>query len=141
MTCTRRKLGLFLQLLLAAKGHAVEKTPLRAKAYRFEDLQVRAKGQNRSRSILDGTTHTGFPIELHESELAPGAMPHPPHHHEHEEVFLIREGALEVTIAGERARLGPGSVGYVASNVEHGIKNVGTSRAQYFVIALGREKT
>ena len=64
---------------------------------------------------------------------------HPGHHHQHEEIFLIREGALEVTIAGRSARLGPGSVAYVASNEEHGVRNAGDTRAEYFVIALGRE--
>ena len=31
-----------------------------------------------------------------------------------------------VTIAGRSANLGPGSVAYVASNEEHGWRNVGT---------------
>jgi len=30
-------------------------------------------------------------------------------------------------------------VAYVASNEEHGIKNAGSTHAQYFVIALGGE--
>jgi mannose-6-phosphate isomerase-like protein (cupin superfamily) len=76
---------------------------------------------------------------MHETDLAPGAMPHPAHHHEHEEVFLMRDGTLEVTIAGHPSHLGPGSVAYVASNEEHGIRNAGPTHAQYFVIALGSE--
>jgi mannose-6-phosphate isomerase-like protein (cupin superfamily) len=66
-------------------------------------------------------------------------MPHPAHHHAHEEVFLVREGTLEVTITGRASRLGPGSLAYVASNEEHGIRNPETTHAQYFVIALGTE--
>jgi mannose-6-phosphate isomerase-like protein (cupin superfamily) len=76
---------------------------------------------------------------MHETDLAPGAMPHPAHHHAHEEVFLVREGTLEVTITGRASRLGPGSVAYVASNEEHGIRNPETTHTQYFVIALGTE--
>jgi quercetin dioxygenase-like cupin family protein len=34
--------------------------------------------------------------------------------------------------------VGPGSVIYAASNELHGWKNVGTTKAQYFVIAMGR---
>jgi len=36
-------------------------------------------------------------------------------------------------------RLGPGSVALAANNDLHGVKNVGTEPAQYFVIAIGRD--
>jgi len=125
--------------LLAATGYAAEGPNLASKAYRFEDLPVRSSGGNTFRAVLDGMTHAGCHIELHETSLAPGAMPHPPHHHAHEEMFLVREGALEVTIAGTSSRLGPGSVTFVASNDEHGIRNVGTAPALYFVLAIGQD--
>jgi quercetin dioxygenase-like cupin family protein len=66
-------------------------------------------------------------------------MPHPPHHHLHEEMFLIREGTLEVTISGKPRRLDAGSVAFVGSNDEHGIRNAGKSPTVYFVVALGKE--
>lgn len=106
---------------------------LPSKAYRFEDLTLKGT----SRAVLDGLTHTGFHVDLHESELAPGAIPHPPHKHEHEEIIMIREGTMEVTIEGKSTVVGPGSVVYTASNEMHGWKNVGTTKSQYFVIALG----
>ncbi len=139
MNCTRRDLCLLLPGLVASAGFGAQKVSLPSGAYRFEVLPVSTEGANSFRSILEGKTHSGFPIELHESALAPGGMPHPPHRHLHEEVFLIREGTLEVTIAGKATRLGPGSVAFVASNDEHGIRNVGTNHAQYFVLALGSD--
>lgn len=140
MQCSRREFGLSLPALVASRAVPAEKPALSSKAYRFEDLPVHGAGENHSRPIVSGETHTGFSIELHETELAPGSMPHAPHHHEHEEVFLVREGTLEVTMAGEISRIGPGSAAYIASNVEHGIRNAGTDRAQYFVMALGQDK-
>jgi mannose-6-phosphate isomerase-like protein (cupin superfamily) len=104
----------------ATKSFPAEDSVLSSKAYCFEDLPVRRNEQNASRPVLEGETHSGWHIELHESDLQPGAMPHAPHHHVHEEMFLVREGALEVTIAGRTSRLGPGSVAFVASNDEHG---------------------
>ncbi len=56
-------------------------------------------------------------------------------------MFLVREGTLEVTIGGQTSRLGPGSVAFVASNDEHGVRNVGRDHAQYFVLALGRDRS
>ena len=54
--------------------------------------------------------------------------------------ILVQEGEMEVTIEGKSTRIGPGSVAYVHSNEMHGWRNVGTTRAQYFVIAIGRQK-
>ena len=139
MDFSRRDLCLLVPALLASASLAAsaEDAPLPSKAYPFEDLPVRADGENKFRPVLAGKTHTGFQVELHETDLAPGGMPHPPHHHEHEEIFFMREGTLEVTIAGKASRIGPGSVAYVASNQEHGVRNPGPGHAQYFVFALG----
>jgi quercetin dioxygenase-like cupin family protein len=138
MDFSRRDLSCWLPLLVAAKG-AAESPALTSQMHRYEDLKVQVNGPNRGRAILEGETHAGVAIELHETELAPGQMPHPAHHHVHEEMILVREGTMEVTIAGRSATLGPGSVGFVASGEEHGWRNVGTDRARYFVLALGRD--
>jgi quercetin dioxygenase-like cupin family protein len=134
MNASRREAWGWLAAFFAATAAAADEV-LPSKVYRFQDLP--ARGQ--SRPVLRGRTHTGFPIEIHETELPPGVMPHPPHRHPHEEVFFIREGTVEVTIDGTGSRLGPGSVAYIASNARHGIRNVGATEAQYFVLALGTD--
>ena len=112
--------------------------PLPSATFRFEDLPVRQSAQNKSRSVLNGVTHSGFGIEMHHTEIAPGKMPHAAHRHPHEEVLVLREGSLEVTIEGKVSKIGPGGVIYVASNEMHGWKNVGESTAHYLVMTLGR---
>ena len=138
MNLSRRNLCLWLTALVAPAGVEAQDRSLPSGLYRFEELPVRASGENRFRPVLEGATHEGWHIEMHESDLAPGGMPHPAHRHQHVEMFFVREGTLEVTIAGRSSRLGPGCVAYVASNEEHGVRNAGTIRAQYFVVALGR---
>ena len=138
MNCSRREVWFWIPALMASRGLAAE-APVPSKVFRFEDLPVENGDGNTLRRILEGKTHTGYGIEMHETDLAPGAMPHPAHRHAHEEIFLVREGTLEVTVASRASCLGPGSVAYVASNDEHGIKNAGSTHAQYFVIALGSE--
>jgi quercetin dioxygenase-like cupin family protein len=140
MNYSRRDFSFLVSSLLAVNVNATPgKPPLASKTYAFDNMPVRKNGPNSVRSILDGATRTGFPIELHMTELAPGQAPHPPHRHVHEEMIMIRDGMLEVTIAGRSARLDSGSVAYVASNEEHGWRNVGAGRALYFVLALGRD--
>lgn len=131
---TRRDLTLLPAAFLAATASAQKPATLPSKTYRFEDLVLKGT----SRAVFDGLTHTGFHVDLHETELAPGAAPHAPHRHEHEEIVMIREGTLEITIEGKVTTAGPGSVVYAASNDMHGWKNIGSTKAQYFVIALGR---
>jgi quercetin dioxygenase-like cupin family protein len=137
MKYSRRDLGLLPLAAFAAASSASAGTPLPSKTYRFEDLTIK----NKSRAVLDGETHSGFAIDMHMTELGPGEAPHPPHHHAHEEMVMIHEGTLEVTIAGRSVNLGPGSTAYVASNEEHGWRNAGATRALYFVLALGRVKS
>jgi quercetin dioxygenase-like cupin family protein len=139
MNYTRRDLSKVLALLTAAQASA-QKAVLPSKTYLYEDLPVKANGSNKQRAVFKGETHTGFSVELHETELAPGEMPHPPHNHVHEEMIVIREGTMEVTISGNKSKLGPGSVAWVGSGEQHGWRNVGTTRARYMVMALGREK-
>ena len=140
MDHSRRELCILWPWLLVAKAQTSGAAALPSKSYRFEDLAVHTDGQNTFRPVFEGNTHERCRAALHETDLAPGAMPHPPHHHVHEEVFLIREGMLEVTISGRTSRLGPGSVAYIASDEEHGIRNVGSGHAQYFVLELGTDK-
>ncbi len=140
MICSRREGLLTLLAALPSVGLAAEKPRLPSKTYPYDDLRVERSEGNTFRPVLEGATHGGCQIEIHETDLAPGGMPHPPHHHLHEEMFLVREGMLEVTISGRSAKLGPGSVAFVASNDEHGIRNAGDTHAQYFVIALGNDR-
>jgi len=137
MSYTRRDLSLLLPALLAAAEAQADTAALPSKTFAFEDLTLKGKG----RAVLDGKNHKGVGIECHETQLAPGEIPHAAHHHEHIELVMIREGLMEVTINGKSTRLGPGGVAYLASNDEHGWKNVGDKMAHYFVIAVGRERT
>ena len=139
MTYSRRDLCLLAATLAAIPGKAATGTVLPSKVYLYEDLPVRESNGNKMRPILEGELHDGFHIEVHQTRLAPGNMPHPAHHHVHEEMFLLREGTLEVTIAGKSTRMGPGSMGFVASNEEHGVRNVGATPAEYFVVELGKD--
>lgn len=141
MMSSRRAVCQALPLVLAGftqRASAAEET-LSSFARPFDDLAMKQNGKNQSRAILNGITHAGCPLEVHETTLAPGEVPHPPHHHEHEEMFLTEKGTVTVTIAGKATELGPGSAAFVRSGEEHGIRNTGAEPAQYFVVAIGAE--
>jgi quercetin dioxygenase-like cupin family protein len=127
-----------LTLWLRAMAQGQTNT-LPSKIYDFDELQPHQAGGLTSRGILNGKLFEGCQISMHESELAPHSIPHPPHHHRHEEMVLITEGMLEFTVNGIATRAGSGSALFAGSNEEHGIRNPSSNPARYFVLALGPE--
>jgi mannose-6-phosphate isomerase-like protein (cupin superfamily) len=142
MPLTRRELcsavpAALLPVLLHAQSQTQTQNVLPSRMYPFDKLPVESSNGAQFRAVLKGKLATGESMEVHETTLPPGGGPHPPHHHAHSEMWLIREGTVEITVNGTSYRLGPGSVGFVRSNDEHGIRNVGSTPALYFVVAIG----
>jgi mannose-6-phosphate isomerase-like protein (cupin superfamily) len=142
MSLTRRDLCLLLPAALVPAAlrpanAAAQEGTMPSAMYPFEKLPVRTPNNAQIRDVLKGKLATGESLEVHETTLPPGGAPHAAHHHVHSEMWLIREGTVELTVNGTSSRLGPGSVGFVHSNDEHGIKNVGATPATYFVVAMG----
>jgi len=136
MKYSRRNFALLLPAIAAAQDSA---GTLPSKAYKFADLpaKVNEKTGSIGHSVFDGRTYNGYPLAVHITELPAGASPHPPHKHEHEEMFMIQTGVLEVMVNGKSQRIGAGSLFYVHSMEEHGVRNPGTERVQYFVTEIG----
>jgi mannose-6-phosphate isomerase-like protein (cupin superfamily) len=141
MSCSRRDLAVMSSTLLASIGvPADEQSRLPSEVYVFQDLPVRHSNKLDYRPIVSGNTVDGCKVSVHESSLAPQSEPHPPHHHNGEEIFLMLEGTLEVTINGKSSRISRGSVAFIGSGDEHGIRNPGETPARYYVIELGPQR-
>jgi quercetin dioxygenase-like cupin family protein len=62
---------------------------------------------------------TGGLYTVFEQWITPEGNP-PPHVHEHEdEAFMVLEGEIEVTVAGDTVRLGPGGFAFAPRGVPH----------------------
>jgi XRE family transcriptional regulator, regulator of sulfur utilization len=146
MKPSRRDLTLFVPgMLLAQSEHSEPKVQskenspsvLKSAAYDFNEMPVRASANGmKSRAVFNGVTGRGQRLTMHISELGPHQAPHPPERQPHEEVVVILEGTLEVTLNGETKRLGPGSVIYSGFNDLNGWKNIGDKPARYTVLSL-----
>jgi len=88
------------------------------------------------RSVMDSATATLARLESHVTTLAPGAEPHVPHRHAHEELLLVQRGTLEVLQGTTKRRAGAGSLIFQGSNEFHGLRNIGADTASYWVIAF-----
>ena len=142
MDVSRRELcsmipAVVIPAIFCSEVSAEQDSSMPSAMYPFEKLPVRTAESAQYREALKGKLATGESLEVHETTLAPGGAPHPPHRHAHSEMWLIREGTVEITVNGKSSQLGPGAVGFVRSNDEHGIKNGGTIPATYFVVEIG----
>ena len=147
----RRKLGFALSAFAALGGLSADAQSetsagegpklLHSALFSFDKLPAKTSSSGMTtRAVMRGTLATGEFIEVHESTLPAGQMPHPPHRHTHSELLLIREGKLQVDSDGERGIVNPGGVIFTASGVLHSLKNVGEGPANYFVVAVGLQK-
>jgi len=93
---------------------------------------VNLNGQ--SRPVFDSPTAALDKFEVHISTLLPGMSSHPPHRHSWEEILLLRDGELELSINGHKQHAGPGAFIFLAANDPHNATNVGLTPATYYVI-------
>ena len=105
--------------------------------FRAADMPVHTGPTGSSQAVNQGALITGEGVEMHNTVLNAGMEPHPPHQHRHSEWLLIREGQCEWLVDETRVQAGPGDICYAASMQLHGIRNVGTVPAKYFVLAVG----
>lgn len=108
---------------------------VRSDVYRFNELKVEKEKTRERRQVLEGNTRDLELLEIHTSTLDPGNAPHPPHKHDDtEELVIVKEGHLKVTINGQTKILGPGSVALAIPGEEHGFENGGETRVTYYVL-------
>lgn len=107
----------------------------------WADLPAVANPKGERRTVVDSPTATLANFECHVTTINPGEIPHAPHHHPDEEIILVKEGQLEVTVNGHTQPAGAGSIIFFASNDEHGLKNNGATATTYYVMRLVTEAT
>ncbi|HVW08708.1 MAG TPA: cupin domain-containing protein [Bryobacteraceae bacterium] len=136
MNISRREIGMLLPALATVAAAQQANAALPSKVYETEAIPYTGDAKKKGRRFFQGTTHTGFHLEMHETQLGPGEISHPPHKHVNEEVIVIVEGTIDVSIEGKATRANAGSVTYFASNDLHNFKNVGTGTCRYYVLEL-----
>jgi (S)-ureidoglycine aminohydrolase len=126
---------LLILLLLPASLLSQKNDSLISGVYHWNSLEPKKEDTRIRRQVLEGKTFALSYFEIHTSTLEAGKAPHPPHvHADQEELMIIKEGQVKVTIAGQSKILGPGSIAFAIPGDEHGIENAGNTEATYYIL-------
>jgi (S)-ureidoglycine aminohydrolase len=130
-----KKTFLFLFIINTFSTTAQKSDSLLSGVYYWNKLEPVKEDTRVRRQILEGKTFALSYFEIHTSTLEPGNAPHPPHvHADQEELMIVKEGQVKITIAGQSKILGPGSIAFAMPGDEHGIENAGKTQATYFIL-------
>jgi quercetin dioxygenase-like cupin family protein len=109
------------------------KPVMRSGVFDFSSLKAEPKPTGERRQVFDAPTATLDRFECHITTLNPGEVPHAAHQHPEEELMLVKDGTLQVVQNGLTNRVEAGGMIFCASNEMHGLRNIGTNRATYYV--------
>nr|WP_019987318.1 cupin domain-containing protein [Rudanella lutea] len=125
-------LFLFSSLLAGAQ-------PIPSGRYGWNEAPVTRKPYTEQRTLLEGRTTDFRHLKIHATTLAPKQAPHPAHQHNDEELIIVKQGELTVTVMGSTTTLGPGSIALIMPGDEHGFANRGDVPATYYVMRYQSE--
>ena len=109
---------------------------LSSTVFAWAQLQATPTKAGECRNLFDSATRTLGRLECHATTLRPGERAHEPHRHADEELILVKEGLLEVTINGRTESAAAGAVLFFASLDLHGLRNAGAEPATYYVLRI-----
>ncbi len=114
---------------------------LASQVYDWTALKAVAIPNGERRMVLDGPTATVDLLHVHVTSLAVGQVSGEAVRHPRDEVLIVKEGEIEVSLDGKTRNAGPGAILFFASGAVTRLKNIGTEPATYYVIYYETPKT
>jgi len=152
MTWSRREVVAMLPALAAAQAALADQgapasqaaqapqgpqtTALPAKVYHSAEIPYKGDAKKKARRFFYGPEHSGYNLEMHETVLGPGVETHPPHTHSHQEIIILVEGTVQVSMDGRTETVEAGSVIFYEPDRPHNLRNTGTVPCRYYVVEL-----
>ena len=119
----------FVQNIVFAQSNLIE-----SKIYKWEDLAVIKRPQGEARQILEGTTPQFKLLKVHATTLLPKSrMRKEAYTQENEELIIVKEGELTVTIDGETKILKAGGLALIMSGAMRASENTTDANTTYYV--------
>jgi len=119
-----------------ALAQTAAKPLMLSSTFNWADLKPVPTKVGERRAVFDASTPALANLECHITTLNPGAAPHSSHRHPEEELMIVKEGTLETLQEGRTNVVTAGGIIFQASNEFHGLRNIGSNNATYFVIKI-----
>ena len=119
---------------IVAFAQTAAKPLMRSRIFQWSEMKVETTKTGERRGVFDAPTPTLERFECHITTLNPGEAPHAAHRHPEEEMMILKEGTLEAVQNNTTNRVEAGGIIFCASNELHGLRNIGTNRATYYVL-------
>ena len=126
--------AIFATAAVITFAQTAAKPLMHSSIFNWNALKVEQTKTGERRQVFDAPTATLTKFECHITTLDPGEAPHAAHRHLEEELMIVKEGTL-AALQGDRTNIvEAGGIIFEGSNELHGLRNVGTNRATYFVL-------
>jgi heat shock protein HslJ/mannose-6-phosphate isomerase-like protein (cupin superfamily) len=123
----------------AASASAAE--PLTSAVFDWAALKAVPIPNGERRAVLDGPTATVDLLHVHVTTLGAGKASGAPVRHLQEEVLIVKDGDVEVSLDGTTQKVGPGSILFFAAGAVTALRNAGTTPATYYVVYYKTPRT
>ncbi|WP_207514069.1 cupin domain-containing protein [Longitalea luteola] len=106
-----------------------------SKVFAWNDLIVEKDSSTYFMKVANGPTATLSNLNIRVIELDPGKTHHSSLAYvDAEELIIVKEGNLKVTVKGNSTIIGPGGVALIMPGDDHSFENTGKALAVYYVL-------
>jgi len=127
---------LLVYLVISTFSIKAQKTDsLPPHVYRWDSLEAKKQNGWTRRSIIEGSTTSLSWFEVTAITLEPGkASPPSSAYYDVEELLIIKEGEVNITINGVSKKMGAGSIAFAMPRMVHSLSNAGNTKATCYVL-------
>lgn len=107
---------------------------IKSGVYLLVDAKKEPKATGFRQTMIEGEIHDFKNFRVHYTTVNAGQKSHDPHKHLTEELIIVKEGEITLTIEGVENHLKVGDVAIIKPNDVHGMVNNGKKSATYLVM-------
>jgi (S)-ureidoglycine aminohydrolase len=125
-----------LILFLLIQTNVFTQTPkeVLTQVIRWDSLPAKTENGRTRRLLVEGTTAHLKYFRVHATTIEAGKTPNAPHpNKDADELIIVKEGTIKFTIEGKSKVVEAGGVAVILADEVHGLENVGTTPATYYV--------